>query len=177
MGVSCKNLEGRRPITQATDTSIQAAIENNKELYAAEEAAIEEVIANQDRNFERGATGFYYSFVQKDSIESKQPTFGDRLTFTYDVTALDGSVIYTQEEIGTVTKSMEQEYGIFRGMREALKLMQEGEEMIVYFPSYAAYGYYGDNNRIGVNVPFRSQVKLMEIKVNQEEEIVVPKQQ
>ncbi|GAL01605.1 GldI protein [Nonlabens ulvanivorans] len=62
---------------------------------------------------------------------------------------------------------MEQEYGIFRGMRDALKLMQTGEEATFYFPSYTGYGYYGDQDRIGTNVPFKSDVKLLGINIEE----------
>ncbi|GAK93987.1 gliding motility protein GldI [Nonlabens ulvanivorans] len=62
---------------------------------------------------------------------------------------------------------MEQEYGIFRGMRDALKLMQAGEEATFYFPSYTGYGYYGDQDRIGTNVPFKSDVKLLGINIEE----------
>jgi FKBP-type peptidyl-prolyl cis-trans isomerase len=52
-------------------------------------------------------------------------------------------------------------------MRAALKLMKTDEEMIVFFPSYSAYGYYGDNNRIGSNTPFKSRVRLLGINLEE----------
>lgn len=164
---SCKTPEPRKPINRSTTSTTEFSIENNKQLYAAEEAAIEEIIAGLDRDFKRSSDGFYYSFTRKDSIEGKTPVFGDRVTFEYNVTALNGDVIYTTEEISPITKSMEQEYGIFRGMRDALKLMQTGEEAIFYFPSYTGYGYYGDQERIGTNTPFKSEVKLIGINIEE----------
>lgn len=163
---SCGNkLEPRKPITNTTSSTIQQSIENNKKRYAAEEKEIEKIIKNLDQKFERSANGFYYSFTKKDSTIGAQPRFGDRVTFEYNAIAINGDTIYNKEELSPITKSLEQEYGIFKGMREALKLMKTDEEMIVYFPSYAAYGYYGDNNRIGANVPFRSNVRLIGINI------------
>jgi gliding motility-associated peptidyl-prolyl isomerase len=133
-------------------------------LYAAEEAEIENIIKLDTITYERSANGFYYSFVQRDSLTGNNPRFGDRVTFEYDVVSLSGDTIYRKNDLSPITKSLEQEYGIFKGMREALKLMQDGEEMVVFFPSYAAYGYYGDKNRIGVNVPFKSRIKLLDTK-------------
>lgn len=165
---SCsKKVEARKPITNTTSSTIQESIETNKKLYAAEEDAIENIIKDLDQKYERSSTGFYYTFTKKDSLSGAQPKFGDRVTFEYDVTALNGELIYNKEELSPITKSLEQEYGVFRGMREALKLMKKDEEMIVYFPSYAAYGYYGDQNRIGPNTPFKSRVTLLGINVEQ----------
>lgn len=163
-----KKIEARKPITTTSSSSIQQSIEKNKKLNAAEEQAIENIIKDLDQKFERSANGFYYSFTKKDSTDGVQPKFGDRVTFEYDVVALNGDTIYTKEELSPITKSLDQEYGIFRGMRAALKLMKTDEEMMVFFPSYAAYGYYGDNNRIGVNTPFKSRVRLIGINIDEQ---------
>lgn len=163
----CKTTEPRKPVSRTTSSSTQLSIENNKQLYANEEMVIEDIIAGLDLKFERSNDGFYYAFTQKDSIVGKTPVFGDRVTFEYNVIALNGDTIYSKEELSPITKSMEQEYGIFRGMRDALKLMQVDEEATFYFPSYTGYGYYGDQDRIGTNVPFKSDVKLLGINLEE----------
>jgi gliding motility-associated peptidyl-prolyl isomerase len=161
---SCKNLEARKPVSRSTTSDTQSSIEFNKKLNAVQEQAIEQTLEKEQREYMRSANGFYYYFVARDSIEQMRPQFGDRVTFEYDVVALNGDTIYRREELSPVTKSMEQEYGIFIGMREALKLMQDGDEIVAFFPSYSAYGYYGDKNRIGSNVPFKSRIKLLDVK-------------
>jgi gliding motility-associated peptidyl-prolyl isomerase len=161
-------VEPRKPITNTTSSTIEKSIENNRKRYAAEEQSIEKIIVKLNQKFQRSADGFYYTFTKKDSsLFGTQPKFGDRVTFEYDAIALNGDTIYSKEELSPITKSLEQEYGIFKGMRATLKLMKTNEEMIVYFPSYSAYGYYGDNNRIGANIPFRSTVKLIGINLEQ----------
>lgn len=164
---SCKNLQPRKPVSNKTSSYNELSIEKNKKLYAAEEAAIEKIISNLDRKFTRSSNGFYYNFSKMDSISQITPKFGDRVTFEYNVIALNGDTIYHAQELSPVTKSLEQEYGIFKGMREALKLMHEGDQATFYFPSYMGYGYYGDENRIGTNVPFKSDVKLIGINKEQ----------
>lgn len=162
----CKNIEARKPISQSTSSTTKASIESNRKLYAQEEKQIEKVIASQSQKYERSAHGFYYSFINRIDSLTQKPRFGDQVTFEYDVVSLKGDTIYYKDELSPLTKSMEQEYGIFRGMREALKLMKTGESMDIYFPSYAAYGYYGDQDRIGTNVPFKSRVKLLGINMS-----------
>ncbi|OUS14901.1 gliding motility-associated peptidyl-prolyl isomerase GldI [Nonlabens dokdonensis] len=165
---SCSNkVEPRKPITNSSSSTIEQSIEDNKKRYAAEEDFIENIINKTDtaRVYQRSADGFYYSFISRDSLNGDFPKFGDRVTFEYNVIALSGDTIYSKKELSPITKSLDQEYGIFKGMRAALKLMKAGEEMYIYFPSYAAYGYYGDNNRIGANTPFKSRVKLIGINI------------
>lgn len=162
----CKNLEAREPIARKTSTTTDFSIEVNKQRNAAEEQYIEQLIAADSLKFQRSPNGFYYRFVVQDSLAGDQPEFGDRVTFEYDVKTLDGETIYTKDELSPVTKSLEQEYGIFKGMREGLKLMQENDEVVFYFPSYTAYGFYGDENKIGLHTPIKSHVKLL--KINKE---------
>ena len=160
---SCKNLEAREPMERKTSTTTDFSIELNKQRNAAEEKSIEQLIAADSLEFQRSRYGFYYSFIVQDSVAGEQPEYGDRITFEYDVKALNGDIIYGKDELSPVTKSLEQEYGIFRGLREGLKLMQVNDEVVFYFPSYTAYGFYGDENRIGLHTPIKSRVKLLNI--------------
>ncbi len=162
---SCKNhLDAREPKSRKTSTKTDFSVELNKERNAIEEKQIEAAIAADSMTFTRSANGFYYRFIVQDSVAGDRPEFGDRVTFEYDVKNLAGETIYSKEDISPVTKSLEQEYGIFKGLREGLKLMQVNDEVLFYFPSYTAYGFYGDDQRIGINTPLVSRVKLLEIK-------------
>lgn len=161
--ISCKQPQARKPINNTSHSSIELSIQQNKTLYAAEEQLIEQLIAATGDPYQQSQNGFYYHFTHKDSIDGAKPKFGDRVTFEYNVIALNGDTIYNTQDLSPITKSIDQEYGLFPGMREALKLMQKDEQATFYFPSYAGYGYYGDNNRIGTNVPFKSDVKILSI--------------
>ena len=162
---SCRQIEARRPITNSSSSTTKISVKNNRRLYAAEEKAIEAMIAKEGRDYERATFGFYYAYITKIDSASAMPRFGDEVTFAYDVVSLKGDTIYYEDELSPLTKSMEQEYGIFRGMRATLKMMKVGEELMVYYPSYMGYGYYGDEDRIGTNIPFKSTVKLLGINM------------
>lgn len=163
---SCRQVEARRPITYNSASTTKISVEDNKKLYDAEEKAIEKIIAKEGLKYERSNNGFYYRYHVKIDSANAKPRFGDEVTFEYDIVSLTGDTIYFKDELSPLTKSMEQEYGIFRGMRETLKLMKVGEEMSVYYPSYMGYGYYGDEDRIGTNIPFKSRVKLLGINMS-----------
>ena len=53
---------------------------------------------------------------------------------------------------------------IFKGLREGLKIMKEGENVTFLFPSEKAYGYYGDQNKIKSNIPLICNVRLDSIQ-------------
>jgi len=55
---------------------------------------------------------------------------------------------------------------LISGLREGLKIMKEGETVTFIFPSYKAYGYYGDLEKIGVNMPIISTVTVLNIEQN-----------
>ncbi|MBQ4822673.1 gliding motility-associated peptidyl-prolyl isomerase GldI [Aquimarina sp. MMG016] len=157
---SCKTPEARKPITVKSGSFISESINRNKQLAAKEEARIQKII-DQDstNNYISSKGGFWYYYSTKDTISNIQPQFGDIVNFNYDIKDLSGNVIYTKEELDTVNYIIDKEE-LFLGLREGLKLMKAGETVTFLFPSYQAYGYYGDDDKIGTNIPLMSKVTL-----------------
>lgn len=157
---SCKTPEARRPVTVKSGSFIEASITRNKELAAKEEARIMKIISNDTaNNYIASKGGFWYYYSKKDTLTAITPAFGDIVTFNYDVKDLNGTVIYSEKEIDTIQYIIDKQE-LFFGLREGLKLMKEGEIVTFLFPSYQAYGYYGDDHKIGTNIPLISQVTL-----------------
>ncbi|KAA1246474.1 gliding motility-associated peptidyl-prolyl isomerase GldI [Aquimarina sp. RZ0] len=160
---SCKAPEARRPVSISSGSFINESINRNKKLSAREEAAIQKIIDSDSlRNYISSESGFWYHYKKKDTIATMTPEFGDVVSFNYDLKDLRGNIIYNQEEIDTITYTIDKEE-LFFGLREGLKLMKEGEIVTFLFPSYQAYGYYGDNDKIGTNIPLISKVTLNKI--------------
>lgn len=166
--VSCKMPEARRPVSVKTGSFIDASVERNRKLNAQEEASIQKIISEQkDNDFVASETGFWYYYNTKTDIDSlKTPDFGDIISYIYDVKTLSGELIYSKEEIKPQTYAMDQE-NLFTGMREGLKLMKPGETVTFLFPSQKAFGYYGDENKIGTNTPLICEVTVHSITENQ----------
>ncbi len=161
----CKSPEARRPVTQSSGSFINESIERNRELVAYEEATILELMEKDPENeYIASNSGFWYYYNQKssDSTNTETPEFGDVVNFDYSIKDLDGVVIYAEGEIPTKNYHMDKE-DLFGGLREGLKLMKEGEVVTFIFPSHKAFGYYGDKNRIGTNVPIITKVTLHSI--------------
>ena len=157
---SCKSPEARRPVSQKSGSYIKESVQRNKELVAMEEKEIGEIMeADSLHTYHSSPNGFWYYYNHQDTTTTKTPEFGDIVEFNYNIRTLDGQTIYPMEE---KTYAMDQEE-LFGGLREGLKLMKKGETITFIFPSHKAFGYYGDKDRIGTNVPIISTVTLKNI--------------
>lgn len=165
---SCKTPEARKPISVKTGSFIDASVKRNKQLNAKEQASIKKLMElKKENNYIASASGFWYYYNAKATIDTlNTPKFGDIINYNYNIKNLDGSLIYSKEEIKTQTYAMDQEE-LFTGLREGLKLMKTGETVTFLFPSQKAYGYYGDQNKIGSNTPLICEVTVNSISQNQ----------
>lgn len=164
---SCKTPEARRPVSVKTGSFIDVSVERNKKLNAKEEASIKKVMEQENKDYIASESGFWYYYNTKVEADSlKTPDFGDIVNFDYTVKDLNGSVIYSEEDIQARSYAMDKEE-LFTGLREGLKLMKSGETVTFLFPSQKAYGYYGDQNKIGTNIPLICEVTVHSITENQ----------
>ena len=163
---ACKSPEARYPVSQNSGSYIDESVEKNKEMIAKEEEYIKQVMGeNTDTEYLTSADGFWYYYNEQtsDSTNTRTPDFGDIVVFDYSISTIEGEPIYSEGEKATREYAMDKEK-LFTGLRQGLKLMKEGETMTFLFPSHKAFGYYGDQNKIGSNVPITAKVTLHEIK-------------
>lgn len=164
MMVSCAQKEARQPISIRSGTFLKESVERNKALIAQEEEAIQNYIAKDTINtYLASPNGFWYFYNQKATEENYLPQKGDIVTFEFDAAKIEGDPIYTKEEIG-IQEYVVDKQQIIPGLRHALQLMKKGETITFLFPSHIAYGYHGDNKKIGTNVPIQSTITLLNIK-------------
>jgi gliding motility-associated peptidyl-prolyl isomerase len=161
--IGCKIPEARKPISIKTGSFIDVSVERNKKLNAKEQAAIKQIMEQDENNYIASESGFWYYYNNKSDIDSlKTPNFGDIVNYDYNVKALNSDLIYSKNDIKTQTYVMDKEE-LFTGLREGLKLMKTGETVTFIFPSQKAYGYYGDENKIGRNMPLICEVTVNSI--------------
>lgn len=165
--LSCKNNTARKPVVQKTSSFLEESVSFNKVLISEEEAIFKELIQLDSLNsYVQSAQGFWYKVEQLDSLRYL-PKFGDQLSYTYEVYAIDSTLIYSFEEIGEKTYFIDQQE-IVEGLRNGLKLMSEGDTYTFLFPSHKVFGYLGDQNKIKINQPLIYKVKLNKIKKKNE---------
>ena len=167
---SCKPPEARRPVSSSSGTAINQSIERNRDLVANEEAMIKDIISKDPaNNYIASSNGFWYYVLEKDITKTRMPQFGDVVEFDFNIKDLNGNVIYSEAETPTKTYAMDQEQ-LASGIREGLKLMTEGERIVLLLPSHKAYGYYGDKGKIGRSVPIKVELKLNSITTQNKKE-------
>lgn len=160
---SCSEKQARQPISHSSGTFMKESIDRNKKLNEQEKMAINKII-QKDTAFiyNRSEKGFWYAYESK-STENVFPVKGDVVNFDYEITDLYGNTIYSAEELKTQTYHVDKQ-NIMSGLRNGIKLMHKGDKVKFIFPSQSAYGYHGDDKKIGTNQPIICLVTLNEIK-------------
>lgn len=158
---SCKqSQEARRPISRASGSFMKKSAERNKKLIAGEEGQIDSLIkSNPKIKYFASTKGYWYSYVVQNIQDTLTPKKGDVAFFDYDIKDLKGNIIYSELELRPQTYAVDKQ-NIMTGLREGIKLMHKKEKVIFLFPSHIAYGYHGDDKKIGTNQPLLCTVTL-----------------
>ncbi|MCB0374417.1 MAG: gliding motility-associated peptidyl-prolyl isomerase GldI [Sinomicrobium sp.] len=163
----CKEPEARRPLNVKTATYMDESVERNKKILAHEAETIKTIIATDTLNtYYSSAKGFWYCYNTKDSLSGYTPVQDDIVLISYNIRTLNNDTLYSAKDIGKINLKIDREI-VFPGLNEGLKLMKKGETVTFLFPSYLAYGYRGDTDKIGMNTPVRCTVSLLDIIKNE----------
>lgn len=161
--LGCKPPEARVPETVQSGSFLKESAERNRKLNEQENTRIKRMIkAHPKVTYIASESGFWYYYNKQIITDTIQPQFGDTVKFSYSVANIDGEEIYPNKQ---KTYVMDKEV-LFSGLREGLKLMKPEEQITFIFPSQKAYGYYGDDNKIGTNIPLICKVTLNSIHKN-----------
>ena len=158
---SCKqSQEARKPISRASGTFMKKSAERNEKLIAGEEGQIDSLIkSNPKIKYLASTKGYWYTYVTQNIQDTLTPKKGDVAFFDYEIKDLKGNVIYSEVELRPQTYAVDKQ-NIMTGLREGIKLMHKNEKITFLFPSHIAYGYHGDDKRIGPNQPLMCTVTL-----------------
>lgn len=167
---ACGSKEARRPVLMKTNTFLKESAMKNKKLVSEQRLLIDSIIKNDTiHTYATSADGFKYYYITENKQETYTPTFGDKVTFSYSLSDIYGKEIYSKQENKVITYYVDKQE-LFLGLRSAIKMLKVGEEAVFYFPSEIAFGYHGDNDKIGVNKPIVAQIHLYTITKESKEE-------
>lgn len=158
---SCKqHQEARRPLSQASGSFMKKSAERNKKLIAGEEGQIDALIkSNPKVKYLASTKGYWYTYLTVNIVDTLTPKKGDVAFFDYEIKDLKGNIIYSQLELKSQTYLVDKQ-NIMTGLREGIKLMHKKEKVSFLFPSHIAFGYHGDDKKIGTNQPLICTVTL-----------------
>lgn len=162
---SCADHQGpRRPLSHSTGSFLTESVERNKKLVAGEEAKIDSIIKNHPEiKYISSDKGYWYYYQNRDSINKVTPVRGDVVTYSSEIQDLQGNIIYSEVQLQPQVYHIDKE-NIIMGLRHGIKLMKVNEKVTFLFPSHMAYGYLGDNKRIGRNEPLLYTITLNKIE-------------
>jgi gliding motility-associated peptidyl-prolyl isomerase len=162
---SCKqHQEVRRPISHTSGTFMKKSATRNKKLVASDEDQIKIIMKNNPTvEYFASSKGYWYSYETMNELDTLTPKKGDIAFFDYEIKDLDGNIIYSQLELRPQTYYVDKQE-IMIGLRDGIKLMHKNETVNFLFPSHMAFGYHGDNNKIGINQPLLCTVTLNDFK-------------
>ena len=162
--VSCQDPQPRRPLEVQGGSFLKQSADRNRRLLQLEDSLMLEVIELDSLHvYIESASGFRYYYEQRLSDAGYLPQTDDLITFTYDLRTWNGDTIYTREEIGIIRYKVDKQE-LFPGLASSVKLLREGETATFLYPSSLGYGYKGDRDRIGPNLPLKSTLTLMNIE-------------
>ncbi|MFC2148201.1 gliding motility-associated peptidyl-prolyl isomerase GldI [Bacteroidota bacterium] len=166
--IACGETEPRRPVKTKSGSLINASVQRNIELLNQEEQVIKQIIANDTlHHYLASATGSWYFYSAINEESDYTPLSDDLVTLSYNLVSLENDTIYSMEEIGIIKYKVDKQE-LFPGLRSSVKLLKENETATFFFPSAMAYGYHGDNNKIGPNVALKSTIRILKIDKQKE---------
>jgi len=159
--ISCKHHEeARRPISSASGTFMKTSADRNKKLVASEEDVIKKIIkSNPKVKYYATPKGYWFNYDERNTTEIAAPRKGDIAYFNMEVKDLEGKIIYSESDLGPQTYYVDKQ-DIMMGLRDGIKRLHKNETVTFLFPSHMAYGYHGDNKKIGTNEPLMVTVTL-----------------
>lgn len=160
---SCMQPVPRKPISNKPSTYLEKSVAFNKSLNETEEDFFKDFMEQDSlTTYIASSNGFWYTYNFKSEKKYK-PQFGDKLEYSFEVLDTNLNIIYSFEENGTKMYVVDKQE-LLEGLRNGLKLMNEGDFVTFLFPSHKVFGYLGDENKIGINQPLIYKVKLNKIE-------------
>lgn len=162
--MACEGPIPRKPVEMRSGSFMKESVDRNKRLLAIEEKLIQDIIKNDSvHTYIATASGFWYYYDTKNEGGLNTPQTDDMVTFTYSIMNLENDIIYSEQELGIKNYKVDKQ-DLFPGLRNGIKLLKEQEKATFIFPSSLAYGYLGDKNKIGINVPLKVTISILKIE-------------
>ncbi|MBS9766514.1 MAG: gliding motility-associated peptidyl-prolyl isomerase GldI [Flavobacteriaceae bacterium] len=154
--------KARRPILVAGN-SMEQSVKRNQNRNQIEELLLKKYRQRDSiTTYHNSNSGFWYANTSAKKNKKNRAKTNDIVIFAHQIKDLNNTVLYSFSEIGKQQYKVDKQ-DIITGLQEGLKLMNEGDEFTFLFPSYKAFGYAGDGNKIGSNQPLIYNVKLLKI--------------
>ena len=162
---NCKNDNPRPPKLYKSGNFTDYSVKRNIDFNNEQDTEIFNFINKSKKKFTRSDYGFWYHNEIKKNKSKYKPKFGDKIFYTFECMTLNGEKQFNFNAKQQIYRMEQQD--IISGLREGFKLMSEGDITTFIFPSYLAYGLYGDSEKkIKPNTTLVYEVNVQKILKN-----------
>lgn len=149
----------QNPPRQSRESSIEA----HRAVVQKEVESIKAYIEDRDLELQRNGTGIYFKI---DSLgKGDSPETGDEVFYNYQISMLNGSVLYQNE--GNPAQLLIDQEDAEIGLHESLKMLRLGDKGFFILPSHRAFGVAGDQNKVPPFTALVYQLEILEIQKQQ----------
>lgn len=134
----------------------------NRQMVLEEDAMILGYMERRDWQMTKSGTGIHY-MIYEQGPEGPYAKEGQVAVVDYEVSLMDGTVVYSSKENGIRSFLVGQD-NVESGIHEAITYLKQGDRAKIILPSYRAHGLTGDNDRIPPRSTVIYDIKLLEIK-------------
>lgn len=133
--------------------------QKNRDFLSYEANKIDQYVESHDLNVVQTGTGLRYQIHENgDGVLIKE---GDIVTLEYEISLLNGDMIYSSENDGVKT-FMVGRGGVESGLEEAILKMSKNSVATLIIPVHLAHGLIGDGNKIPSRATLVYRMKVIE---------------
>lgn len=158
---ACKSKVVQYPVNYDKDEFMKFSQDRNKQILEEDNQLIQNYIDSTGIKFNKTNFGFWIS--NSAVYTETMAKAGDYVKYEYEVRDFENNLVYSKKEIGVKDAVLGKE-DLPRGLHVTLQLIEEGDSATALYPSFLAYGGYGDRDKVGGNEPLVFKVKILDIK-------------
>lgn len=159
--LSCDDKKQNKQVAHAiTQKQVEDYLEqNNRDFLNYEANKINEYVESHELNVIQTGTGLRYQIHDKgDGVLIKE---GDIVTLEYEISLLNGDLIYSSENDGVKTFIVGRG-GVESGLEEAILKLSKNSVATLIIPVHLAHGLIGDGNRIPARATLVYNLKVID---------------
>ena len=159
--LSCDDKKLNKQVTQSfTQKQVEDYLEqNNRDFIRYEADKINEYVESHDLNVIQTGTGLRYQIHDNgDGVLIKE---GDIVTLEYEISSLNGDLIYSSENDGVKTFLVGRG-GVESGLEEAILKLSKNSVATLIIPVHLAHGLTGDGNKIPTRTTLVYSLKVID---------------
>lgn len=159
--LSCDDKKQNKQVANAiTQKQVEDYLEqNNRDFLNYEANKINEYVESHDLNVIQTGTGLRYQIHDKgDGVLIKE---GDIVTLEYEISLLNGDLIYSSENDGVKTFIVGRG-GVESGLEEAILKLSKNSVATLIIPVHLAHGLIGDGNKIPTRATLVYSLKVID---------------